>query len=160
MIEKTLGGIVVTAQTFNPSVFSEKWLQDSNLLDLGDLTGGRVFSPELTQFQTETFSVLVIPPKLQVTFDMAEPKQTDMTTTIPRCTGSSLLAPFLLHSRPEPKSPEYDDSGENRSSTCLSEASDRIGLVHRLQDPWIFNLDVPDRRTSRDSGNRLPRNAP
>ena len=81
MIEKALASIVVTAQAFNPSIFSEKWLNENGLVDLSALSGVRLFSPEIAQFQTEKFSVLTLSPKLQVSFDITKPEKID---TAPR----------------------------------------------------------------------------
>lgn len=68
MIENTLDGIVLTAQSFNPSIFTETWLQDNNILDTSKLVGMRVFSAAVAQFQTEEVHVVVVPPQLQITF--------------------------------------------------------------------------------------------
>ena len=68
LVEKAHAAIVLAAQTYNPSIFTETWLARNDILDPGTLVGVRVFSPEIAQFQTSTLQVLVIPPKMQITF--------------------------------------------------------------------------------------------
>jgi len=68
VIEHALDGIVLTAQTFNPSIFTETWLQKNGILDVSKLAGARVFSAQVVQFQTEDVQVMVVPPQLQITF--------------------------------------------------------------------------------------------
>lgn len=68
MIENVLDGIVLTAHTFNPSIFTETWLQKNEVLDASKFVGVRVFSPEVAQFQTAEVQVVVVPPQLQITF--------------------------------------------------------------------------------------------
>jgi hypothetical protein len=67
-IENAFAGIVLTAQTFNPSIFTETWLTQNDLIPADAFVGVRVFSPEVAQFQTASLQVLVIPPKMQITF--------------------------------------------------------------------------------------------
>ena len=68
MIENALDGIVLTAQSFNPSIFTETWLQKNGILDASKLVGVRVFSAEVAQFQIEEVQVVVLPPQLQIAF--------------------------------------------------------------------------------------------
>ena len=68
MIENVLDGIVLTAQSFNPSIFTETWLQKNDLLDTTKLVGMRLFSAQVAQFQTEDVHVVVVPPQMQITF--------------------------------------------------------------------------------------------
>jgi len=70
VIENVFGGIVLTAQSFNPSIFTEAWLIENQILPQDSLTGPRVYSPEIAQFQTPHLQVLVIPPKMQVLFGL------------------------------------------------------------------------------------------
>ena len=72
LIEKAASGIIITAQTFNPSIFTETWLSQNHIIDANDLIGLRVFSAEMAQFQTSDMRVLVIPPKMQITFPIPE----------------------------------------------------------------------------------------
>lgn len=67
-VDNTFAGVVLTAQTFNPSIFTETWLARNGLVTAESFVGVRVFSAELAQFQTAGLQVLVIPPKMQVTF--------------------------------------------------------------------------------------------
>ena len=68
LVENAFAGIVITAQTFNPSIFTEAWLTQNDVVPADVLSGLRVVSPELAQFQTSNLQVLVIPPKMQITF--------------------------------------------------------------------------------------------
>lgn len=68
LVENAFAGIVLTAQSFNPSIFTETWLDKNGILSADSLDGMRVFSPEVSQFQMKECQVLVIPPKLQITF--------------------------------------------------------------------------------------------
>ena len=70
MIESASAAIVVTAQTFNPSIFTERWLDQNKIVETADFIGVRVFSPDLAQFQTPYLQVLILPPKMQVIFDL------------------------------------------------------------------------------------------
>jgi len=68
LIEKAFSSIVLTAQSFNPSVFTETWLSAYCVLPADKLVGVRVFAPQVAQFQTSEVQVLVAPPKMQITF--------------------------------------------------------------------------------------------
>jgi hypothetical protein len=70
LIENSFAGIVLTAQSFNPSIFTETWLVGNKLLAAENFVGPRVFSPELSQFQTAEMQVLVVPPTMQLTFGL------------------------------------------------------------------------------------------
>ncbi|NQT18740.1 MAG: hypothetical protein HQ592_03480 [Planctomycetes bacterium] len=72
MIENSLSGIVLAAQAFNPSIFTETWLAQNDIVSADDLVGVRVFSPEVAQFQTSEVKVLVIPPRMQILFSTLE----------------------------------------------------------------------------------------
>jgi len=72
LIENAFSGIVLTAQSFNPSIFTETWLDRNDIIRADSLEGLRVFSPEIAQFQTKEAQVLVIPPKTQITFRIHE----------------------------------------------------------------------------------------
>jgi hypothetical protein len=67
-VENAFAGIVLTAQTFNPSIFTETWLTRNGIIAADAFVGPRIFSPEVAQFQTAGLQVLVIPPKMQITF--------------------------------------------------------------------------------------------
>lgn len=86
MIENAVDAIVVTAQSFNPSIFTETWLQMNNVLDTSKIVGVRVFSPEVVQFQTEELQVMVVPPLLQITFS---DKATDVE--VPRSIATRVI---------------------------------------------------------------------
>jgi hypothetical protein len=71
LIENAFAGIVIAAETFNPSVFSESWLVRNGVISEHDFSGMRLFSPEVVQFQTSDLQVLIIPPKMQITFNIS-----------------------------------------------------------------------------------------
>jgi len=77
MIEKSLSGIVLTANVFNPSIFTETWLVKNNLVPDDALTGPRIFTQEFAQFQTSEMQVLVIPPKMQIVFTIGDNGKSD-----------------------------------------------------------------------------------
>lgn len=68
IIENAFAGIVITAQSFNPSIFTETWLDRNDVLSAESLEGMRIFSPDVAQFQTSKVRVQIIPPKMQVSF--------------------------------------------------------------------------------------------
>lgn len=71
LIENAFAGIVITAETFNPSIFSESWLVQNSVVSEHNFSGTRLFSPEVVQFQTPDLQVLIIPPKMQITFNIS-----------------------------------------------------------------------------------------
>ena len=71
-IKNEFSTIVITAQTFNPSIFTETWLIKNDIIHEKAFEGTRVFSPEVAQFQTSELQVLVIPPKMQIVFSVRE----------------------------------------------------------------------------------------
>lgn len=72
LIENAFSAIVLTAKIFNPSIFSETWLVKNDVVNADELVGLKLFSPEVTQFQTSDVEVIVIPPKLQIRFGIHE----------------------------------------------------------------------------------------
>jgi hypothetical protein len=70
LIENAFAGIVLTAQSFNPSIFTESWLSANKIIAPESLVGVRVFAPQIAQLQTKEVQVQVIPPQMQVTFSI------------------------------------------------------------------------------------------
>jgi hypothetical protein len=70
-LDNAFAGIVLTAQTFNPSIFTETWLVQNGLVTADAIVGTRIFLPEGAQFQTQGLQVMVVPPMLQVVFGIA-----------------------------------------------------------------------------------------
>jgi hypothetical protein len=68
MIENSTGSLVLTANVFNPSIFTEWWMVQNNLLPQDNMEGLRIFSSEMVQFQTPEMQVLITPPKVQIGF--------------------------------------------------------------------------------------------
>lgn len=67
-IENAIAGIIITAEVFNPSIFSETWLVEKKIIPYDAFTGIRIFSPELVQFNALNTQVLIIPQQMQITF--------------------------------------------------------------------------------------------
>ncbi|MEE9614377.1 MAG: hypothetical protein V3W31_05410 [Thermodesulfobacteriota bacterium] len=68
MIENAFSGIVLTAQSFNPSIFTETWLDKNDIISADSIEGTRVFSQVVAQFQAKEVRVLVTPPSMQISF--------------------------------------------------------------------------------------------
>ena len=62
-IKNEFAAIVITAQTFNPSIFTETWLIQNDIIPEKAFDGMRVFSPQIARFQTADLQFLVVPPK-------------------------------------------------------------------------------------------------
>lgn len=68
MIEPVTGSIVLTAENFNPSIFSQLWFVQEGLFAAGDFQGPSMSTPDLAQHVIGKMRVLVIPPKLDFSF--------------------------------------------------------------------------------------------
>lgn len=68
LVENAFASIVLTAQSFNPSIFTETWLGRNSILNVDSLKGARVFLSDIAKFETEEVDVLVVPNKMQITF--------------------------------------------------------------------------------------------
>lgn len=67
MIQPAGAALVVTAQSFNPSIFSQVWLVREVGVDEKCFTGTTVVSPQAAQHELGNMQILVIPARLQVT---------------------------------------------------------------------------------------------
>ena len=74
MIENEFSTIVIVAQSFNPSIFTEDWLARNGIISLDKLEGVRIFSPQIAQFQTAEVQIAVTPPTMQITLNTQNPK--------------------------------------------------------------------------------------
>jgi len=72
IIENAFAGIVITAQSFNPSIFTETWMYKNSVLSVDSLEGVRVFSPTIVQFQAKDVLVSVRPERMDVHFKIHE----------------------------------------------------------------------------------------
>lgn len=63
-------GIVIVAQSFNPSIFSETWLINNKVVELECLIGTRIFDPAVVTFQINDKETVVgiDQQKLQISF--------------------------------------------------------------------------------------------
>ena len=93
MIENSSASIVLTAQSFNPSIFTEKWLGDNDVLPTDSLDGLRIFSPQVAQFQLPNCQFVVVPPKMQISFGLQEGS---IDPNVP-LTAASRVAQILFH---------------------------------------------------------------
>lgn len=74
-IELVDASMVVVAQQFNPSVFSQLWLVRHELVAEDDFRDGCIFSDAIAQVNTKDFNLLVIPPRAQFIPKVAENAQ-------------------------------------------------------------------------------------
>ena len=65
MLELYDFNVVVTARVFNPSVIGQHWLVRNAVVGEDDFRPGCVFLDGLSQVQTEEFSLVVVPQRLQ-----------------------------------------------------------------------------------------------
>lgn len=72
LIENAFSGIVITAQTFNPSIFTETWLDKNGIISAQDLVGVKLSSPEMSRFETSEVQIQVTLPKMMITFRIQE----------------------------------------------------------------------------------------
>jgi hypothetical protein len=89
---------VVTAQRFNPSIFSQIWLVKNNVVGETDFRKGSLFSDDVVKVETPNFSMLVLPQQVQVvprsTVDTAEESKT-IEETVGRIVHSLPETPFV-----------------------------------------------------------------
>ena len=64
LIEQT---IVIVADFFNPSAFSQYWFIKEEILKEEDIQKESLFVPGITHVQTDKFNMLVVPDKIQIT---------------------------------------------------------------------------------------------
>ncbi len=69
-INHAFAGIVIIAQSFNPSIFSETWLSKNFVVEPEHLMGTRFFAPEAARFQIDDKDTIVeiTPERLQILF--------------------------------------------------------------------------------------------
>ena len=89
MVERTLVGFnaTIVAQSFNPSIVREAWLMKRGLLAEGSIAPGFVFSDQVVRVPTERFSLIVVPPQLQLA-----PTTREIAAEVMR----DVLAPLVL----------------------------------------------------------------
>ncbi len=57
--------VVVTANFFNPSVFSQIWLAKNQIVEEDAFEAGCLFSEQVVNVQARQFALLIVPPQLQ-----------------------------------------------------------------------------------------------
>lgn len=65
-VQETEPAAVVVAQQFNPTVVSQKWLEEIELLRPGEIKGDFAFTSAFTQFATDQFRFLLIPDRVSI----------------------------------------------------------------------------------------------
>ncbi|MFQ5736897.1 MAG: hypothetical protein ACE5GY_08560 [Thermodesulfobacteriota bacterium] len=68
VIDNSISIIIVTAQSFNPSIFTETWLDRHKIISVDSLDGPRVSTPQAAVFQTKEVALAIEPSKMQVSF--------------------------------------------------------------------------------------------
>ncbi len=57
---------VITANSFNITLFTEGWLLKTGIVNHGDIRTGALFTPAVAQFVTKDCNVLAVPDRLQI----------------------------------------------------------------------------------------------
>jgi hypothetical protein len=92
MIEKEAGTIIVTAQSFNPSIFSQLWLVKQKIVEEGEFQGNSISSTELAQHRFADIQLLCLPPRLQLSFSSSSPEAAQRA-----CRVAGLIVEKLPH---------------------------------------------------------------
>jgi hypothetical protein len=71
----TGSAIVIVAQQFNPTIFTQNWLTEQNILGRDDLLEGSLFSDFVVQVRSRSFQLLVLPEQLQFVPSVPGPEQ-------------------------------------------------------------------------------------
>lgn len=79
--ELVSASVVVAANQFNPTVFSQPWLVRNKFLSERDLQAG-LFAPMAANVQTERFVLFVAPPQLQFVPTVAKEEQGSLILAI------------------------------------------------------------------------------
>src|SRR5262245_48697252 len=66
IVKETDTNTVVVAQQFNPTVVSQKWLEEIELLRPGEIKGDFAFTSAFSQFATDKFRFLVFPDRVAI----------------------------------------------------------------------------------------------
>lgn len=64
-VQMTQSNVVVVANQFNPSIFSQVWLIKNDILSEDDFRQDCVFAPMLAQVHSQEFNLMVVPDQLQ-----------------------------------------------------------------------------------------------
>lgn len=63
---KGIKNVVLIANSFNPSVFSQSWLINNQILDEKEFKPQSIFSEQIVQVVTDDLTLLVLPDQLQI----------------------------------------------------------------------------------------------
>lgn len=63
--ERVAANVVIAAQRFNPSIFTQLWLVRKGIVDEEGFGSGCIVSDDLSKIETKRFGLLVIPSQLQ-----------------------------------------------------------------------------------------------
>jgi hypothetical protein len=119
-VGSTAASAVVVAHQFNPSVASQKWLEENGLLRPADLEAPFAFTNAFSKFQTKDFDFLLLPDRLQFNL-LAEPPY--QKALVMEKVGSFVRA--------VPHTP-YKALGLNFTYQVLSADGDTCALTRRL----------------------------
>lgn len=68
-----MSNVVIVSNSFNVSIFSQIWLIKNGIMNEDDFSKGYLFSPMAVQTESNDFSLLVVPERLQFTLrDLSE----------------------------------------------------------------------------------------
>jgi hypothetical protein len=66
LIESLNAGVVLTAEVFNPSIFTQVWLADQGIANRDEFQGASISTAEVSQHILSNVQILVVPPKIEV----------------------------------------------------------------------------------------------
>src|SRR5207253_8065118 len=72
--------VVVTANQFNPSIVTQFWLVKEGVASENEFEGSCIFTEGVSQVQTKTFQLVVVPQMLQFTPSPDAEKQGDLAS--------------------------------------------------------------------------------
>lgn len=104
-LELVGANVVVVAQQFNPSVFSQLWLVKNHILEEGDFRDGCLFSDDVAKIESRQFGLLVVPPQLQFRPTLSDEGESDIVAgvvgrivrTIPHTPYKAIGLNFVWH---------------------------------------------------------------
>jgi hypothetical protein len=82
MIEPTGAVLVVTAKSFNPSIFTQLWLSKEDLVADKDFVGASLATEAVAQHDLANMQLLVVPSRLQVTLKPGDEASSEAGKTL------------------------------------------------------------------------------
>jgi hypothetical protein len=133
---------VVIAQNVNATIFSQLWLVEKGLVGRDEFGDGCVFSPGFCQVQTASYSLLVLPDRMQMTIyqNASDPQATvrnllgKIVEFLPETPYRAVGLNFNWHLTYPDGSPEHSTRRwffhENAISTAFGSADCRFGAYY------------------------------